>query len=169
MFLRAFARSRKVKGNADGRLVCRPTAIRYYVNKRRLWSILLPYHFSRLSSLLLTLFLSFLLCSAPSSFDAHAVGSVWKLAPFRYFSFETRRIHRHRRALQRPADLFTSRVFLPGHFLLRALWIFDSRLPLQLWKVTTTATTTPTSGRRRKRRRKKRMIVKSFFPFSSFF
>ena len=32
-----FARSRKVKGsNADGRLVCRPTAIHYYVNKRRL-------------------------------------------------------------------------------------------------------------------------------------
>ena len=38
-----FARSRKVKGsNADGRLVCRPTAIHYYVNKRRLWYILLP-------------------------------------------------------------------------------------------------------------------------------
>jgi hypothetical protein len=104
VFLRAFARSRKVKGNADGRLVCRPTAIRYYVNKRRLWSILLPYHFS----LSLSLFLSYihsllfrlpfssdaLLCSLSLSPICAARAGSWLRSnntttrPFRYFSMD---------------------------------------------------------------------------------
>lgn len=131
-----FARSRKVKGNADGRLVCRPTAIRYYVNKRRLWSILLFYHFSLSLSLCVCVLSDALLSSSillhfgsnpkrnSPLFAIVFIGNAYRPLFFIQFLF----FWEPRRALQRPSCsrlcVFFDQPILVPLRPLRALCIF---------------------------------------------